>query len=66
MKHELLTHIRSVLKPNGLFLQYQYWLSDKKLIQEYFPHMRMNWVPLNIPPSFVYSGKKLTKEDLTS
>jgi phospholipid N-methyltransferase len=65
MKHELLTHIRSVLKPNGLFLQYQYWLSDKKLIQEYFPHMRMNWVPLNIPPSFVYSGKKPSKEDLT-
>ena len=63
MKHELLSHIRSVLKPNGLFLQYQYWLTDKKLVKEYFPHMRMNWVPLNIPPSFVYSGKKPTKEN---
>lgn len=58
MKHELLTHIRSVLKPNGVFLQYQYWLSDKALIKEYFPHLKTNWVPLNLPPSFVYSGKK--------
>ncbi|RDX36433.1 methyltransferase domain-containing protein [Kangiella sp. HD9-110m-PIT-SAG07] len=58
MKHELLTHIRSVLKPNGVFLQYQYWLSDKALIKEYFPHLKTNWVPLNLPPSFVYTGKK--------
>ncbi|MBV36093.1 MAG: methyltransferase type 12 [Rickettsiales bacterium] len=56
MKHELLTHIRSVLKPNGVFLQYQYWLSDKQLIKEYFPHLKTNWVPLNLPPSFVYTG----------
>ncbi|AOE50281.1 class I SAM-dependent methyltransferase [Kangiella sediminilitoris] len=58
MKHELLSHIKAVLKPNGTFLQYQYWLSDKALIKEYFPHLKLNWVPLNIPPSFVYTGTK--------
>lgn len=58
MKHELLSHIKAVLKPNGTFLQYQYWLSDKALIQEYFPQLKLNWVPLNIPPSFVYTGTK--------
>lgn len=64
MKHELLSHIRSVLKPNGTFLQYQYWLSDKALIEQYFPELKLNWVPLNIPPSFVYTGIKNINEEI--
>lgn len=42
------------LKPGGLFIQFQYSLQMKNKLTERFTKMELRFVPLNIPPAFVY------------
>ena len=42
------------LKPNGHFVAYQYSSIMKHVLQKKFSHIKTRFVPLNIPPAFVY------------
>jgi phospholipid N-methyltransferase len=52
--------IRSGLRSGGSYLQYQYFKSNKLDIESTFGKDmdEINFVPLNIPPAFVYSMTK--------
>lgn len=47
-----------VLKAGGVYVQYQYSLNAKKLLEMKFGKLKMGFVPVNIPPAFVYLGRK--------
>lgn len=53
-KFSIIKETKSILKNNGKFIVYQYWSNFKKHIAEYFSNISVRFVPLNIPPSFVY------------
>lgn len=42
------------LAPHGLFLQYQYSLSQRDALQRWFAKVRVGFTLVNIPPAFVY------------
>lgn len=56
----ILLEIKKSLKKNGQFLQYQYFLSDFRLIKSIFEKDKidLSFELLNIPPAFIYSLKK--------
>ena len=43
-----------LLKPGGLFLQYQYSLSQRGVLERRFREVRVGFTLANIPPAFVY------------
>jgi phospholipid N-methyltransferase len=43
-----------LLAPGGLFLQYQYSLSQRKVLEKRFHDVRVGFTLANIPPAFVY------------
>jgi phospholipid N-methyltransferase len=45
---------RAALAPGGLFLQYQYSLSQRAALERQFDHVRVGFTLANIPPAFVY------------
>jgi phospholipid N-methyltransferase len=45
---------QDLLAPHGLFLQYQYWLSNKELLERTFDDVKVGFTLANIPPAFVY------------
>ncbi|WP_124727165.1 class I SAM-dependent methyltransferase [Staphylospora marina] len=51
---ELLDHVKKVLKPDGMFVQYQYSLQMKKTLKSRFKVVHTHFVPLNLPPAFVH------------
>ena len=53
-KHSVLQATKRILKPNGLFLAYQTSGHLKKPVMEVFGNYETEFVPLNIPPYFVY------------
>jgi len=58
--HRVVKGFEKNLKPGGVFLQYQYFQSNRKHIENAFGK-KMNgisFVPLNILPAFVYSMTK--------
>lgn len=42
------------LKPGGMFVTFQYSLQMKNQLTELFGDVKINYVPFNIPPAFVY------------
>jgi phosphatidylethanolamine/phosphatidyl-N-methylethanolamine N-methyltransferase len=58
VKYGILEASAAVLKPGGLFLQYQYSRSDLKLVRRYFPNMKTTFALLNLPPAIIYMGRK--------
>lgn len=46
------------MTPTGKFIQYQYSLLNKKDLERHFREVRVQFVPLNIPPAFVYICRK--------
>jgi len=47
-----------VLRTGGVFVQYQYSLNAKKLLELKFGKLQLGFVAVNIPPAFVYLGTK--------
>jgi phospholipid N-methyltransferase len=43
-----------LLAPDGLFLQYQYSLSQRAMLERRFSDVRVGFTLANIPPAFVY------------
>lgn len=46
------------LKPGGLFIAFQYSLQMKKMLTQRFQLEHIDFVPLNVPPAFVYTCRK--------
>jgi phospholipid N-methyltransferase len=58
--HSMIEALKHGLKDGGLYLQYQYFLSNKSDIERIFGKAmdEVTFVPLNILPAFVYSMTK--------
>ncbi|MBT2770649.1 methyltransferase domain-containing protein [Halomonas sp. ISL-60] len=58
LRNTLVDQIYKALKPGGLFIAFQYSLQMKKTLSEHFMIEKVDLVPLNIPPAFVYVCRK--------
>lgn len=47
-----------LLRPGGIFAQMHYSLVEKKRYQEVFGNLRQKFVPINIPPAWVFLCEK--------
>lgn len=58
--HQVIESLRFSLKDGGVYLQYQYFRSNRSDIEAIFgkPMDTVDFVPLNILPAFVYSMTK--------
>jgi len=54
----LIDAICAVLRPGGMYIQFQYSLMDRKRIRSRFRLLRTSPVLLNIPPAVVYYAQK--------
>ncbi|MFT5601347.1 MAG: phosphatidylethanolamine/phosphatidyl-N-methylethanolamine N-methyltransferase [Flavobacteriales bacterium] len=54
MKTNVLKACTDSLSPDGHFIQFQYSLNAKKLLQETFSEVKVHFTAANIPPAFVY------------
>lgn len=54
VKTKVLNACVKVLGAKGKFIQFQYSLNAKKLLQSKFNDVKHKFVPVNIPPAFVY------------
>lgn len=51
---ELLRTIQRVLRPGGVYIQFQYLPLRYALVKQFFPSTEIRWVCRNIPPACVY------------
>ncbi|MGF7046987.1 phospholipid N-methyltransferase [Paenibacillus sp. DS2015] len=58
LRNTLVEQIYQSLKPEGLFIAFQYSLQMKKQLSEYFIIDTIRYVPFNFPPAFVYVCRK--------
>ncbi len=58
IRKKIIIKSHTVLKEGGRYVQYQYSLNAKKLIERKFGKLKMGFVAINIPPAFVYIGTK--------
>jgi Phospholipid N-methyltransferase len=58
MRDKLMEQIKISLKDNGLFIAFQYSLQMKKQLSTHFDIEKIQFVPLNLPPAFVYVCRK--------
>lgn len=57
VKLKILNALVEVLGYNNYFIQYQYSMNAKKILQSKFKQLEIDFTPLNIPPAFVYYCK---------
>lgn len=53
----ILSVVKKVLKPAGVFMQYQYSLNAYKKLKNTFKNVEVSFTPINIPPAFVFVCK---------
>ena len=53
-KRRILEEVKNSLSDNGRFVLFQYKNELGKLLESYFSRVSRTFVPLNIPPAFVY------------
>jgi phospholipid N-methyltransferase len=58
LRENVTDQIIKALKPGGYFIAFQYSLQMKKHLVNLFDIERINFVPLNFPPAFVYICRK--------
>ncbi len=51
---QILNGAKKILKPNGDFIQFQYFLQNKKDIKNTFKKIDYTFTFLNFPPAFIY------------
>lgn len=56
---EILKESHKNLKYNWLYIQFQYFLQNKKDIYKTFKNHSISWQPLNFPPAFIYKCHKI-------
>ena len=57
----ILQHCKQVLSQNGKYIQFQYSLTSKKYLQQYFNSVQINFTGRNIPPAFIYTCSNAPK-----
>ncbi|SDD31741.1 class I SAM-dependent methyltransferase [Niabella drilacis] len=57
-KEHILEAVKSVLKPGGFYIQFQYSLNDRALLRRKFPLVQLGFEPINIPPAFIYYAQR--------
>ncbi len=55
---EILSEVQSVLKKWGTFIQYQYWMANKKDIKKYFLLKKIKLELRNFTPAWIYVTEK--------
>ncbi len=55
---QILTQIQSVLKDWWTYIQYQYWMANKKDIKKYFLLKNIKFEPRNFTPACIYVTEK--------
>ncbi|MEM4240258.1 MAG: methyltransferase domain-containing protein [Candidatus Woesearchaeota archaeon] len=55
---KIISEAKAALKPNGVFVQFQYALKSRKFLKQNFSRVMIDFTPLNIPPAFVYVCRK--------
>jgi phospholipid N-methyltransferase len=58
LRDEILEQVVKSLKPDGLFIAFQYSLQMKKQLSRHFDIQAIRLVWLNVPPAFVYICRK--------
>lgn len=58
LRENLMLQITTALKPDGYLIAFQYSLQMKKHLLDHFVIEKIDLVPLNIPPAFVYVCRK--------
>lgn len=58
LKNEIMEAVLGAMKPDALFIQYQYSLLDARLIKNSFSRVKRVYVWRNVPPAFVYFCRK--------
>lgn len=54
IKTKILDNAKAHLAEGGAFIQFQYTLNAKKLLEERFNDVKIDFTAVNIPPAFVY------------
>lgn len=62
MRQNILSQIHTALRPGGTLVLYQYSLHMKKQLAELFEMEKIQFVPFNFPPVFVYVCSKRQDE----
>lgn len=57
-RHNIMAAVNRSLKPGGIFVAFQYSLQMRKILKKYFSDLDIGFVPINMPPAFVYFCKK--------
>ncbi|QJD88139.1 class I SAM-dependent methyltransferase [Cohnella herbarum] len=60
LRDKLMEQIIGALKPDGLFVAFQYSLQMRKQMSKLFEIEKIKFVPLNFPSAFVYVCRKAT------
>ena len=55
VRETIVNESKSLLKKRGIYMQYQYMTTAAKLLKSKFKQVKIGFVPLNIPPAFVYT-----------
>ena len=58
LRDEIMLAVNHSLKLGGIFVAFQYSLQMRKTLKKHFSEVKIEFVPLNIPPAFVYCCKK--------
>lgn len=61
VKNKILKSSEEYLKDNGIFIQFQYSLTNLSDFKKLFPDIVINFELLNIPPAFIYVCRKMLK-----
>jgi len=56
--NKILAEVKKSLKPGGQYIQFQYGLKSKAVLERHFSEVKLGFTPLNVPPAFVYHCKK--------
>jgi len=59
---DILRKSAAALRPGGVFTQMQYSLLIRHLYESIFDKVTIRFVPLNVPPAFVFSCKKAAEK----
>ena len=54
IKAGIFREVKKVLKEDGSFIQFQYSLNAKEILNKRFSSVNITFTPVNIPPAFVY------------
>ena len=58
IKKRIIIKSHAILRTGGSFVQYQYSLNAKKMIEKKFGKIKLGFVTINIPPAFIYHATK--------